>query len=277
MSEPILMALVQLFAIIAASVKQHISENSRKILESYLDQHLNAQELEEYLKLFDELVLFHQPEDGEISKSVVQEKTTAICQRIKKQLTAIDRTIVFIKFLEFLEEIAQEQHDEPGLASEDFSDHVNIFKTAFNAPEQEFRDAVAFVMNPLGHEIHADHLLIISAEKNTPASGRKHLYREHLNGMLLILFIPSVRIMICRYLGNDELFLNGHVILPKRSFVFSNGTILKNLKIVPVYYADAASRFLQSLEKVKVEFTAREVEYRFKNSVNGIHPFSFTA
>jgi ABC-type multidrug transport system ATPase subunit len=277
MSEPILMALVQLFAIIAASVKQHISENSRKILESYLDQHLNAQELEEYLKLFDELVLFHQPEDGEISKSVVQEKTTAICQRIKKQLTAIDRTIVFIKFLEFLEEIDQEHHEETGHTSEDFSDHINIFKTAFNAPEQEFRDAVAFVTNPMGPEIHADHLLIISGEKSTAASGRKHLYREHLNGKLLILFIPSVRIMICRYLGNDELFLNGHVILPKRSFVFSNGTILKNLKIVPVYYADAASRFLQSQEKVKVEFTAREVEYRFKNSANGIHPFSFTA
>ena len=101
MSEPILMALVQLFAIVAASVKKNISENSRKILESYLSQHLNNQELEEYLKLFDELLMFHLPEQEEMEPGEAYDKITAICSRIKNNLTAQDRIIVFIKFLEF--------------------------------------------------------------------------------------------------------------------------------------------------------------------------------
>ena len=277
MSEPILMALVQLFAIIAASVKQHISENSRKILGSYLDQHLNAQELEEYLKLFDELVLFHQPEPGAESAADTLEKTSAICQRIKKQLTATDRIIVFIKFLEFLNEQSPETGHRTEDEARDFSEYLKIFKSAFNFPDQEFRDAVAFITDPDETGRNSDHLLIISDEKFPGPARRKHLYREHLDGKISILFIPSVRLMICRYQGNDELFLNGHIIHRNRSFVFSNGTILKNLKISPVYYADIASRFLQTAEKVKIEFTANEIEYRFKNSTNGIHPFSLTA
>ncbi len=277
MSEPILMALVQLFAIIAASVKKRISENSRKILESYLSQHLNYQELDEYLKLFDELLLFHQPEDTEIQNSDVLEKTNSICQRIKKQLTARDRTIVFIKFLEFLDDLARENGDKLTSEDERFAAYLKIFKESFNSPDQEFNDAVAFITDPLGSLVHPDHLLIISGEKNEISKGKKYLYREHLSGKLFILFVPSIRTMICRYLGNDELFLNGHIVKPYRSFVFSNGTILKNLKIAPVYYADVAARFLQASKKVSIEFTAKEAEYRFKHSSNGIHPFSFTA
>jgi len=277
MSEPILMALVQLFAIIAASVKKHASENSRKILESYLRQHLNAQELSEYLMLFDELLSFHQPDEGDIRGSEVLEKTQAICQKIKKQLAAQDRQIVFIKFLEFLNELAYENDEKLNPEDEKLIGYLKIFKASFNSPDQEFNDAVAFIIDPLGPEIHSDHLLIIS-DTNTPIpAGKKQLHREHLDGMLLILFVPSIRTMICRYLGNDELFLNGHIVQPYRSFVFSNGTILKNLKIAPVYYTDVASRFLRESEKVNIEFTAKEAEYRFRNSTNGIHTFSFTA
>jgi len=271
------MALVQLFAIIAASGKKHILGNSRKILGSYLSQHLNARELEEYLLLFDELLLFHQPEEGEIKDADVLAKTTAICQKIRKQLAAQDRQIVFIKFLEFLDDLSRENGEKLTMGDTRFVSYIKIFKTSFNLPDQEFNDAVAFITNPLGPDIHHDHLLIVNAEKTMVPPGKKHLFREHLDGNLFILFVPSVRTMICRYLGNDELFLNGHVVQPHRSFVFSNGTILKNLKITPVYYADVAARFLQESEKVSIEFTAKEAEYRFKHSPNGIHPFSFTA
>jgi hypothetical protein len=82
MSEPILMALVQLFAIVAASVKKQLSANTRTILESYLDQHLKNAELTEYLMLFDELVVFHQPdEDVPEGESLdVSGKIRTICE-----------------------------------------------------------------------------------------------------------------------------------------------------------------------------------------------------
>ena len=277
MSEPILMALVQLFAIVAASVKKNISENSRKILESYLSQHLNNQELEEYLKLFDELLMFHLPEQEEMEPGEAYDKITVICSRIKNNLTAQDRIIVFIKFLEFLAELSREQKQRPMTEDQNLNAYLTIFRSAFTLPEQEFNDAVAFITNPAWEQLHPEHLLTIKGEMTGPDPTGRTIYRERLEGKILVLFIPSVRTLICRYLGDDELFLNGHIILPYRSFVLSNGTILKNLKIAPVYYADVASRFFHASRKIQIDFTAKEVEYRFKKSTNGIHPFSFTA
>jgi len=277
MSEPILMALIQLFAIVAASVKQHVSDNTRKILESYLRQHLNNQELDEYLKLFDELVFFHQPDETEIHEPDVSEKIEAICLKIQKQLTSLDRLIVFIKFLEFIDELERETNGTTAVESDMAGKYIQVFKKVFNPQEQEFRDQRAFIANHLSGELHKEHLLVIDSGASYETNAFKHIQREHLDGQILILFVPSVRTMICRYLGKDEMYLNGHNVPPWQSFVFTNGAILKNMKINPVYYADVAAQFLHSKAKVKIDFTAREIEYRFKNSANGIHPFSFTA
>ncbi len=271
------MALVQLFAIVAASVNKQISENSRKILESYLSQHLNNQELEEYLKLFDELLMFHLPEQPEMDPTDVYDKTKAICNRIKNNLTAQDRIIVFIKFLEFLTALTRENSPRPVTDDQNLDTYLTIFRTAFTFPELEFNDAVAFITDPDGGKINPEHLLTIRGEMTSPEPAGKYIYRERLDGRILVLFIPSVRTLICRYLGSDELYLNGHIIQPYRSFVLTNGTILKNLKIAPVYYADVASRFFHASRKIQIDFTAKEISYRFKKSTNGIHPFSLTA
>jgi len=278
MSEPILMALVQLFAIVAASVKKQVSANTRIILESYLRQHLNSQELEEYLKLFDELVLFHHPETNEVSEETgIPEKIRSICQKIHNQLNTKERLIVFIKFLEFFEELEQDSSGRSALASSLAEKCFLVFKSVFNPPDAEYHNSRAFIFDPFGEEMHKESLLIISSEAVPGFNGYKNIFREHLDGTILIMYVPSVRSFVCRYLGKDDLYLNGHNVPPCRSFLFANGSILKNLKISPVYYTDVVGQFLHSKEKVSIVFTAKEIEYRFRNSVNGIHPFSFTA
>lgn len=279
MSEFILMALVQLFAIVSASVKKKISDSSRTILESYLRQHLNNQELDEYLKLFDVLNSFHQ-RDEKISDSVeydVSDKIKGICEKIRKQLPAKDRLILFIKFLEFIDELSRNDAKKKAIRSKLSEKYLLVFKDVFGLPDQEFQDSRAFIFHPFSGEVKQEHMLVIDKLAEPENFGYKHFHREHLNGQILILYVPSVRTMICRYIGTDELYLNGHNIPPLRSFVFNNGAILKNMKITPVYFSDVASQFLHSKEKVWIEFTAKNVEYRFKNSTNGIHPFSFTA
>lgn len=279
MSEPILMALVQLFAIVAASVKKQTSANSRIILESYLGQHLKNAELTEYLKLFDELVFFHQPPDDipEGEGVDVSDKIRTICEKIQKQLSARDRLVVFIKFLEFMDDITRENLGKSFKESNLAKKYIEIFHAVFNQPDQEYQNTCAFVFDPLGPEMQKQNLLVIGPDPAIAEDGTKFILREHLDGMILLLYVQSVRTFICRYQGSDDLYLNGHNVLPNRSFLFLNGSILNNLKITPVYYTDIASQFLNQKEKVRIEFTARDVEYRFKNSTNGIHPFSFTA
>jgi len=279
MSEPILMALVQLFAMVAASVRKQVSGNSRKILESYLRQHLNNLELEEYLKLFDELVFFHQPLDETILTVDldISDKIREICVKIYKQLSTRDRVLVFIKFVEFLHELAGNEDGEPGGIGATGENYLEIMQSVFNTPDQEFKDVKSFVLDPSGSGIHPENLMVVDGNPSDGNIGFKHLFRERLDKQLLILHVPSIRTFLCRYLGNDDLYLNGNNIPPFRAFILSNGSILKNLKIAPVYYTDVASRFLQTREKIRLNFTAKEIEYHFKNSSNGLQAFSFTA
>lgn len=274
MSEPILMALVQLFAIIAASNKQRVTENARKILESYLDRHLNAQELDEYLKLFDELILFHTPEEDEAPQEEILIKTIGICNRLRKQLTAADRILVLIKYIEFCHELST---DDQLHRDENFHAFISAFRDALNVSPPDAENALRFIIAPDTVGPHPENTLMISAGSANPETETRHIRRDHLTGKIVCLFIPSVRMLLGRYLGTDPMYLNGHVLPPGRSFVLSQGAILKNPKIAPVYYSDIASLFHKDSEKVNIEFTAQEIEFRFKNNVTGLHPFSFTA
>lgn len=270
------MALVQLFAIIAASFRQHISDNARKILESYLDQHLNTGELEEYIKLFDELTLFHQPETAEHDPELTATKTAAICQRLKSQLAATDRILVFVKFVEFINQLSVEFDQVRALENPEFINYLEIFRTSFNLEEEEYHETLTFITHSDPDVPDSENILVVGA---LPVTTRKShfLRRDNLSGTLIILHIPSVRLFLCRYLGSDQLFLNGTVVHPYRSLILHNGAILKNMKMAPVYYTDVASVFHYTAEKFNVEFTVKEIEYRFSNNAKGLHPFSFTA
>ncbi|MEI8004985.1 MAG: ATP-binding cassette domain-containing protein [Bacteroidota bacterium] len=277
MTEPILMALVQLFALVAATARKQASENSRLILESYLREQLSNQELDEYLKLFDELLSFHLPfdESANAVPADISPKITAICKKISKDLTYLDRLIVFIKFTEFAEEISRNETGRSLSESGEMLGYTAILSSSFSIPQNEYENALNFVLDPFGGKILPHDLLTIDAQ--TGGKGPRHISRELLDGCILVLYFPSIRKFFARYLGKDTLYLNGHNIQPNRSFFLSNGSILNSLKILPVYYTDIASKFLHGDETIQIEFTAKEVEYRFKNSTNGIHPFSFTA
>ena len=277
MSEPILMALVQLFAIIASSAKKSLSGNAREMVVSYLQQHLNKLELEEYIKLFDELVLFHTPDEDNLPEQDVTMKIIALCQKINLGLQQRDKIIVFVKFLEFLQEIRYIQSPQKPAFSELENSYIKTIGSCFKLTDEEFKESRAFILDPFGSSITKDNLLVIDSAKTEDASRERHIYRELLDGNILILHIPSIKTFICRYLGHDDLYLNGHNIAPNHSFIFDKGYILKSLKINPVYYGDFAVQFLQTKETIQVEFNASEIEYHFKNSKNGIQPFSFTA
>ncbi|MFZ4520261.1 MAG: ATP-binding cassette domain-containing protein [Bacteroidales bacterium] len=277
MSEPILMALVQLFAIIAASVKKEVSENSRKILESYLKQHLNVSELSEYLKLFDELHFFHQPEEENLAMVDVNEQIASICVKVNKGLHQRDKILVFVKFIEFLDEGFTAQladHPEAGKLADTY---IRTIGSSFNLSEAEFSETLKFVTDYENLSATTQNLLVVTGEDDNPGKRCKFLPRERLNGKILILHIPSINTYLCRYLGTDELLLNGHTIFPYRSFLFDKGYILKSQKINPVYYSDIVSKFLFPGENAHIVYTAREIEFHFRNSKNGIQPFSFQA
>ena len=275
MSEPILMALVQLFAIVAASGQQANRESTRTIISSFLKPHLSSQELDEYLKLFDELLFFHQPMDETDDAHDTAGKISEICLRVNKGLQLRDKMIVFLKFLEYLEEEHGRRVTGSISLTEDENRYLQIIGETFNLPEPLFNNCFSFILDPDSTRLDKKNLLLIDA-LNHPES-QKHMFRENLDGQILILYLPLIHSLICRYTGKDVINLNGNNLVPFRAVILNHGSILTSLKISPVYYTDVAARFLHTKESVAIEYSGEEIEFRFKNSTNGIHPFSFTA
>lgn len=279
MSEPILIALVQLFAIVAASRHEELTSNARLIIETYLKQYLNSRELQEYLMLYDELFSFHQL-SGDVddwATDTTLKKMQGICEKINKRLQQKDKVIVFIKFIEFVEEVKKSDSGVQHQKQKQEFEYYQLVRNAFNLTEKEFSDICDFLLDPFAGNINKNNLVIITGEKPSLEQGYKSIFRERLDGKVVVFYLKSVDLFVARNLGFNDLNLNGHYVPKNQSFLLTPGSIMRNQKIAPVYYADIVGEMHYVQQKVDLQFTARDIAFSFKNSDNGIQPFSFTA
>ena len=274
MSESILKALMQLFAIIATANKEGVNEKSRSIVESYLRLMLSSEQVIEYLQLFDKYV---EERGGGVKKDGTQErkrtslnsvKVLRICEQINGELKQDQKLLVLLQLLEFIsfgEEITEQEID-----------FVKTVSDIFNIPEDEYYNCYAFTLNPKLDEIpYKENILILDKNNESPNAEVKHLRFKDLEGHVMILFLPSINAYAFRYVGETELYLNGHSIMLNRTYVLPKGSAIRSPRIGSIYYSDIVSKFINAMNAEKVVFTAKGVEFRFKGSKNGLHNFNF--
>ena len=101
MSEEILKALMQLFAIIA---KQDggLGASEREFVESFLKQQLNEEAVQEYLALFDSFVGPAGEESNGKKLTAVKDsvRVLGICKKINKTLTQRQKVVVLVRLFE---------------------------------------------------------------------------------------------------------------------------------------------------------------------------------
>ncbi|MBO7477147.1 MAG: ATP-binding cassette domain-containing protein [Salinivirgaceae bacterium] len=275
MSESILKALMQLFAIIATANKEGVNEKSRSIVESYLRLMLSSEQVTEYLLLFDKYV---EERGGGVKKDDAQQsrkrtslnsvKVLRICEQINGELKQDQKLLVLLQLLEFIsfgEEITEQEID-----------FVKTVSDIFNIPEDEYYNCHAFTLSPKIEEIpHKENALILDKNNEAPFADFKHMKFKELDGRILILFLPSINAYAFRYVGETDLYLNGHSIMLNRTYMLPKGSAIRSPRIGSIYYSDIVSKFISAMNAEKVVFTAKDVEFRFKGSKNGLHNFNF--
>lgn len=265
---------MQLFAIIATANKEGVNEKSRSIVESYLRLMLSSEQVAEYLQLFDKYV---EERGGGVKKDGTQErkrtslnsvKVLRICEQINGELKQDQKLLVLLQLLEFIsfgEEITEQEID-----------FVKTVSDIFNIPEDEYYNCYAFTLNPKLDEIpHKENILILDKNNESPNAEVKHLRFKDLEGHVMILFLPSINAYAFRYVGETELYLNGHSIMLNRTYALPKGSAIRSPRIGSIYYSDIVSKFINAMNAEKVVFTAKGVEFRFKGSKNGLHNFNF--
>ena len=136
MSEEILKALMQLFAII---VKQDegMELNEREYVKNFLTQQLNDEAVNEYLTLFDDFAGNDKPEDSpdeNNKKRLTSVKDSVrilgICKKINKTLTQEQKVVVLVRLFELVN--TDRKFTDQRMAI------INTVAEVFNLSKQEF-------------------------------------------------------------------------------------------------------------------------------------------
>ncbi len=273
MSEGILKALIQLFALIAFPQKD--SESRRNIVKNFLDQQLNKQMVEEYLKLYEKHYQEHVSKLKKLQSSDIERTTLTansvkalrISNAINKELVHYQKLIVIIQLIEFLKSGVEISHFE--------KDFVYTIAQTFHISEEEYYLMEDFIIGDMTAPIDDNNLLIINKNKNSKLSKAKHLHRINLKQEIHILRIPSGGLFLLRLNEDVEISINGQLLPANRVHVLTPGCSLRNNRIDPIYYSDIVGKYTTDNIKEPITFNVNNISYTFKNKTTGIHPLSF--
>ena len=274
MSEPILKALIQLFALISdVHDDSGISSRGRDIVRLFLARHLSNEQVLKYLEMFDEYIRIYHSDNisrGSIKDrkrtSLTAMRILAICEKINEELQQKQKIYVMVQMMDFISFSAEITEKE--------LDFLETVATAFNIHTTEYEDLKCFILEPAAGVIRKDRLMIIDNNNEFDRKGIKYLFNENLKGRILFLRIVSTNTFIMRYTGKEDLFLNGQNIFPGQTYVFDHGSSIRGPVVNAIYYNDISGVFTEEAFKLKISIDARDISLRFKDSENGLQKLS---
>ena len=271
MSERILKALMQMFAIIAKV--DGINDSGRLIVQSFLKQQLNQESVEQYLAIFDEFLEAHhavtKKKDGTAKRTSLNSvKVLKICTQINGELTQVQKVVVLLRLLEFI-------NSNTEISEQEF-EFVNTVAETFNIVEDEFKRCMSFIQAKEDAVPDSSKILVIDNQTSHNFKDTKHIFAEGISGHARILWIPSVNIYVLLYFGKSDLYLNGQILTQGKVFILTPGSSLRSSKVKPIYYSDILSAFLSDTSKAKVSFVVKNLEYKFKGGKLGLRNINFS-
>jgi ABC-type multidrug transport system ATPase subunit len=271
MSEQILKALMQLFAIIAKPASN--KEDRRIVVESFLKKQLNQELVEEYLKVFDDFYKMHQEKQKEkdkrqrrISSSSV--RVLKICTEINEELIQTQKIIVLFQLLEFSKSGGEVTHQE--------LEFIKTVSDTFNVPEEEYNLTNSFVLNSFEKVPESPKILIINNKKDHSLPETKHICKDTLEGQIWVFNATSANMYLIRYIGDSEIYMNSQLLQQDKVYVLNTGASIRDPKTKPIYYSDIVSKFrAEELRESRIVYEVKNVVYKFKGGKIGLHDISF--
>ena len=268
MSESLLSALIQLFAIVANVNKEQVSDDSRFSVSDYLKGFLPQNLVDYYLKVFDSFIFeYHGDIKNQSSRQSFHGiRLLKICSKINDQLLQSQKYIVLIELLQFIKRGESVTDKE--------IDFVKTVAEVFKIEEHEFDICFQFVF-------HSDFkkskdVLTLGCNTEEQDTTDKFLLTENLSGNIFCLYLSQPSVFFMKYMGSDIIYLNNHNVLPERVYLFDTGSSIRSPKINTIYYNDISKKFIHSASFLNLTFCAENVSYLYKGNANGIRDFSLT-
>ncbi len=264
MSERILRALMQLFALLAKGE----SSSGREVVRVFLDQQLSKVLVEKYLIVFDEYFqeyhgISEEQSDKQrkrIARSSV--KILRICTTINGELVQKQKMIVLFRLLQFI-------NTEGAIDGQEL-DSVSTVADVFNIDEQEFLRCLHFVKATKDDLQDSENILVVNSSDGAQLSRAHHIHSDGLHGEIRVLNVPSVALYVFRYFGSDTLFMNGQPLRPDRVHILGQGSSIRASGLSPIHYSDIVGRFLRASVAIESTFQVKDVEFFFPSGRQGL-------
>ncbi|HYF69979.1 MAG TPA: ATP-binding cassette domain-containing protein [Ohtaekwangia sp.] len=267
MSEELLKAIVQLFAIVA---RERITDDERTNIKEFLALHLNREATAYYLKLFDEFCHTHQLSAASESPAAVDTDTQQfiddwsnimkIIKQVNRALTMQQKLVLVIKIIEL---IYADHH-----ISERQANLIFYIGQALKIPKQVTDTLTSFVQGQDIEEFNSRNILVIDEGSGDYEGPR--LIEKNLTGLIAILRLPEAETYFIKYLGITTLYLNSIILKSRKIDVFPTGSTIRGDKVGPIYYSDIIGKFLRGESTSKITFTADHLFYHFRTGRAGL-------
>ena len=255
MSEPVLKAIIRLFAFVAK--EDNVTAQERDHIHAFLEDHLSQSSMERHLVLFDE---YAQEVSDKLTAAKENETIAQICKAINQEVTQRQKMVVLLELMSIVLADGTISVREENLSK--------IICEQFNISVEDLGLIKEFVNLQSASSSTSEHLLLIDSDKNSTA--RKHITRPDLDGFMVILHVVSVDLYFLKYLGKTDVLLNGVQLKPGKINVLATGSAIRWGTAEPVYYGRVLATFKKNEKQPKTSFEAKNISYQFKNGRLGL-------
>lgn len=266
MSEELLKAIIQLFAIVA---KERITDDERTNIKEFLSLHLNQEAIRYYLNLFDEFVKTNRKvaagDLGNVDEETLQfvddwSRIMQISKKVNQALTMPQKAVLVTKIIELV--------FADGQISERQGNLIFYIGEALKIPMKDLQAMRQFVIGQDSDELNSRNILIIDEGSGEHAGPR--IIERNLTGLIAVLRLADVETYFIKYLGITNLYLNSQPLKSRKVDVFPTGSTIRGSKVEPIYYSDIVGKFLKEESGNEISFTAEHLFYHFKTGRAGL-------
>lgn len=255
MSEPILNAIIKLFALVAREGR--VSKEERDHIEAFLNDHVGQRSVGTHLRRFDE---YCERIAGHTTQQEAED-IKAIALEINQEVAQKQKSLIMIELLSCI------------LIDGNISDHEDrasrAIAKALNISEADHDLMRYYVLGQKQGEFENESIL--SVDSNAAYSGKgRHLFREDLDGAIAILYLASTDSFFFKYVGHTDVYLNSVPQKPNNINALATGSLIRWGHTAPVYYGDILGVFKKLDNTTRTSFEAVNISFTFKNGRLGL-------
>ncbi|MFH0880204.1 MAG: ATP-binding cassette domain-containing protein [Lentisphaerota bacterium] len=251
-AEPVLNALLHLFALAAARLDGEGRKAARVKVLAYLNNHVGLTDAEAYIGLYDGLIEVHEEADDD----AILESAAQMAGRLKPLLHGFEKYAALIRFLELA---AISSHaDVPNRI-------VRLLGENLGVVPGESSEILSFIVDPEAAARSGADCRILGSEKDGGFQGRLAALR--LQGEELFLVSP---------VSDDAIRLEVHPLEKGCCYPLRPGHVLRDRWGNELYFANIADSFSEAAPAgSRIVFQGTRLDFLFPHSNNGLHDFSF--